>query len=439
MNTGPNRSANEQGEDRKSWSFGVLLGWHLRRGTRPGGTTGRPGRQWSVKAFADATGVGERTVRYWQRDQHLPPEIETIERILFGTDAGYSDWRLELRTAHAATSRREPLPSGPIFFGVPPRVLGFVGRADELDQLDEILIRGRPAALTQLVGRAAVQGLGGIGKTSLAVEYSHRFRDLYTGVWWCPAETRNGLIASLAELAVTLKASSGEDPDLEKSARAALTKLGEARGLWLLVYDNVTEPKEIADLLPSAGARVLITSRFSDWAGWAEEVPVDVLPIEEAVAVLRFRAGRPNDETAEGLAETLGRLPLALDHAAAYCKLTGISFTRYGERVRELMAKAPPGAVYSRSVAATFWLAIEKVEAESPGAVRLLCFFSVLGPDRIPLDLVDDTVVEHGARETALLALTSVSLIKHDPFPDGTPAITVHRLVQAETRSRIML
>lgn len=79
-----------------------------------------------------------------------------------------------------------------------------------------------------------------------------------------------------------------EEPDLEKSARAALTKLSQSRGLWLLVYDNVTDPQEIADLLPAAGARLLITSRFSDWAGWAEEVPIDVLPMEEAVALLRL-------------------------------------------------------------------------------------------------------------------------------------------------------
>ena len=58
----------------------------------------------------------------------------------------------------------------------------------------------------------------------------------------------------------------------------------EQRATWLLVYDNVTAPDDIADLLPSAGARVLITSRFSDWSELADEVALDVLPLEEAVA-----------------------------------------------------------------------------------------------------------------------------------------------------------
>jgi TIR domain len=56
------------------------------------------------------------------------------------------------------------------FIGVPPRIASFTGRADELDRLDAILTQDKPAAVTQAVGRAAVQGMGGVGKTSLAVE-----------------------------------------------------------------------------------------------------------------------------------------------------------------------------------------------------------------------------------------------------------------------------
>ena len=150
---------------------------------------------------------------------------------------------------------------------MPPRIASFTGRADELDRLDAILMQDKPAAVTQAsVGRAAVQGMGGVGKTSLAVEYAHRFRGLYAGVCWCPAETRTGLLSALAGLAVTLGAATAEEADVEKAAKAALRRLAEQRATWLLVYDNVPAPDAIADLLPSAGARVLITSRFSDWS-----------------------------------------------------------------------------------------------------------------------------------------------------------------------------
>src|SRR2546421_3580008 len=157
-------------------------------------------------------------------------------------------------------SQAAPPPPRP-FIGVPPRIASFTGRADELDRLDVILMQDKPVAVTQAsVGRAAVQGIGGVGKTSLAIEYAHRYRNLYAGVCWCPAETRTGLLSALANLAVSLGAARADEAGLEKSAKAALGRLAEQRATWLLVYDNVTSPEEIADLLPSAGARVLITS-----------------------------------------------------------------------------------------------------------------------------------------------------------------------------------
>jgi hypothetical protein len=151
------------------------------------------------------------------------------------------------------------------FIGVPPRIASFTGRVEELGRLDAILMQDKPAAVTQAsVGRAVVQGMGGVGKTALAVEYVHRFRGLYAGVCWCPAETRLGFLSALAGLAVRLGAATAEEADVEKAAKAALSRLAEQRATWLLVYDNVPAPDAIADLLPSAGARVLITSRFSE-------------------------------------------------------------------------------------------------------------------------------------------------------------------------------
>jgi hypothetical protein len=96
-----------QGGDPVQRTFGQWLKWHFLRGTRPGGKIDHPGRKWTVKAFAETVGVADRTIRYWLRDEHLPPDTETIERVLFGnieTTKGadtYAGWRLELRHAHA--------------------------------------------------------------------------------------------------------------------------------------------------------------------------------------------------------------------------------------------------------------------------------------------------------------------------------------------------
>ena len=182
-----------------------------------------------------------------------------LSDIPFQDLVGVLDAQERKRRIIAAAERQSqaaPPPPRP-FIGVPPRIASFTGRADELDRLDAILMQDKPAAVTQAsVGRAAVQGMGGVGKTSLAIEYAHRYRNLYAGVCWCPAETRTGLLSALASLAVTLGAATAEEADVEKAAKAALRRLAEQRATWLLVYDNVTAPD--AHSRPSAirwGAR----------------------------------------------------------------------------------------------------------------------------------------------------------------------------------------
>ena len=341
------------------------------------------------------------------------------------------------RIIAAAQCQSQAVPPRPRpFIGVPPRIAGFTGRGDELDRLDAILMQDKPAAVTQSASRVAVQGMGGVGKTSLAVEYAHRYRNLYAGACWCPAETRASLLTSLAELAATLGAASFQETDVEKVAIAALRHLSEQRATWLLVYDNVTAPDEIGDLLPSAGTRVLITSRFSDWGGWAEEVAVDVLSLEESVLLLQRRAGRNEADGAQKLAEALGRLPLALDHAAAYCKRTQMLFADYATKVSSLIATAPRGVGYPRSVAATFDLAISQAVAQCPSAEPMMAFLAQCAPERIPMTLVEGAIDEEGERLRAIAALAEMSLVRHDAFEDGKPALTVHRLVRAVARAR---
>jgi len=328
----------------------------------------------------------------------------------------------------------EPAPRP--FIGVPPRIASFTGRADELDRLDAILMHDKPAAVTHSVGRAAVQGMGGVGKSALAIEYAHRFRGLYAGVCWCPAETHTGLLSALAGLAVTLGAAAAEEVNLEKAANAALRRLAGQRATWLLVYDNVPEPKDIVELLPSGGARVLITSRFSDWSELADEVALDVLPLEEAATFLQSRAARSDAAGANTLAEALGNLPLALDHAAAYCKRTQMRFGDYTKKASSLIDIAPRGVGYPRSVAATFDLAITQAVTQCPAAEPLMAYLAHCAPDRTPMTLVEGAVEDEAERLQALAALAEVSLVQHHPFEDGTPAVTVHRLVQAVARAR---
>jgi hypothetical protein len=92
------------------------------------------------------------------------------------------------------------------------------------------------------------------------------------------------------------------------------------RATWLLIYDNVTAPDAIADLLPSVGARVLITSRFSDWSELADEVVLDVLPLAEAI-MLRHGLG-------DGEVESRGDAPGEYDGRKANCSSVWIDARR---------------------------------------------------------------------------------------------------------------
>jgi tetratricopeptide (TPR) repeat protein len=358
---------------------------------------------------------------------------------VYQTLEGIEDPEERKRRIIAAAERQSqaaPPPPRP-FIGVPPRIASFTGRAQQLDKLDAILMHDKPAAVTQAsVGRVAVQGMGGVGKTSLAIEYAYRFRGLYAGVCWCPAETRTGLLSALAGLAVTLRAATAEEADVEKAANAALRRLAEQRATWLLVYDNAPAPDAIEELLPSAGARVLITSRFLDWSELADEVELDVLPLEEAVAFLQSRTARSDAGGAKILADALGNLPLALDHAAAFCKRTQMRFADYAQKVSSLIEEAPRGVGYPRSVAATFGLAITEAVAQYRAAEALMAYLAQCAPERIPMTLVEGAIDEETERMKALAALAEFSLVKHDPFEDGTPAVTMHRLVQAVARAR---
>ena len=362
----------------------------------------------------------------------------------FSSAYGMAAW-CHLRRMYAADSeerRRRVIAAaegeaspGKLFLGVPPRIPVFTGRVEELERLDAILIKDN-AAVGQTIGLAAVQGLGGVGKTALAIEYAYRFRCLYEGVCWCPAETRVGLLSSLAGLLVLLGAAAAEEADVEKAAKAALRRLAEQRAPWLLIYDNVSSPDEIADLLPPAETRVLITSRFSDWGGWAEEVSLDVLPLEEAVALLQRRSGRSDAEGAKVLAEALGNLPLALEHAAAYCKRTQMRFADYAVKASSLIIAAPRGEGYPRSVAATFGLAITEAVAQCPAAEPIMAYLAQCSSERIPMTLIEGAVEDEAQRLQALTALAEVSLVKHHPFEDTTAAVTLHRLVQIVARTR---
>jgi len=321
-----------------------------------------------------------------------------------------------------------------IFENVPARVLNFTGREPILAELNKLLIPDYGNARSIQV---AIHGLGGVGKTSLAAEYAHRHASQFAGVWWAPAENRTLLINSLAAFAGQLVPSLAQEVDQERAARAGLAHISRSLKPYLLIFDNVETPDVLRDLVPAAGARLLITTRWADWGGRSAELPLHGLRPESAVELLQKRAERKDPAGAARLAAALGHLPLALDHAGAYCRLTGTGFDGYLEKIDRLLGRPPKGAPYPASVGATFDLAIENAASECRGAEALLGFCAFLGAERIPLDLIASDLPDEQERAEALLTLAAVSLVEHAELDIGEPAVTTHRLVQLAMRRRL--
>ncbi len=315
-----------------------------------------------------------------------------------------------------------------------PPSTAFVGRQPDLLRLHDILSTGQHAALTQSKTRASLSGLGGIGKTTLAAEYVHRYGNCYAGVCWLAAQTEAGLLFGLAELAERAGIVVA-GTDVSTAAGLALERNALLEN-WLIVYDNAPEPNAIRGFIPQSRVCVLITSRFSDWSSFAMEVPLEVLPIDEAVELLQRRANRKDELGAALLAETLGCFPLALDHAAATCRRAQIDFLDYANRYEQMLHTLPNASEYPQSVAVTFALAIEEAGKNCIATEALMAFVGLCAPDPIPMMLLEGAQSDERARTTATMALTELSLLTPVLSNEGSPTFVAHRLVQAVARAR---
>ncbi|ACF11502.1 TPR repeat-containing protein [Chlorobaculum parvum NCIB 8327] len=326
---------------------------------------------------------------------------------------------------------------------LPHRNPNFSGREQLLLELRESLTKGQKTALTQ----QALYGLGGIGKTKLAIEYAYRHSASYEVIWWIRSEEPSALASDYAGLALEL-----DLPEKEETNQAlvvqAVTRWLERNSNWLLIFDNARDADSIRSYLPrSASGHVLITSRNPDWKSVGNPLQMEVWERNESVAFLLKRTGRTDEAGADALAEALGDLPLALEQAAAYCDTKKRSFvdylTLFNTRRSELWnrEKAPDG--YHSTVATTWSLAFEEIR-KVPMAELLLSLCSIVAPDAIPRTLLERALEIYGEAvkkeesvdefmlDEAYEALRSYSLITLDE-----KFVTVHRLVQSVVRDRM--
>ncbi len=326
-----------------------------------------------------------------------------------------------------------------IWGGIPMRNPDFTGRETLLSNLRKALeTRSAASVLPQ-----TLHGMGGVGKTQLAVEFVYRYADQYDVVWWISAEQQSLVLQSLLDLSRRLGLPQTED--LRQAATMVIDALASTRLRWLLVYDNALDPDDITGLVPSAGGHVILTSRNQTWANVWDAIEVDIFDRPESVELIRKRGNEIARADAERLAETLGDLPLALDQAASWQSATGMPVDEYlslfDQHVQELLSEGRP-ANYPTTVAAFVNLAFDRLRVDAPAVAQLLELFAFLGAEPLSVSLLraaknaDISQPLRGVlRDSIKLSRTIRALRQYGLAKvSGDQSIQVHRLVQLVVR-----
>jgi tetratricopeptide (TPR) repeat protein len=328
----------------------------------------------------------------------------------------------------------------------------FVGRNAALDNLRAALMSGRGAAVTG----CALYGLGGVGKTRLAIEYALRHEADYSALLFVPAHDLATLNANLAELtsAEVLDLPEKEAREDEVKIEAALRWL-DAHPTWLMILDKVDDDEAVgavAELMARLkGGHVIVTARAANFPASVRKLALDALDESAATEFLlertRGKRAPAGDDEAQAreLAHELGGLALGLEQAGAYIARQRIGFARYltlwrekRDSVLNWFDRTTMSYDHGVGLAAAWAASVEKLTPESRRLLERLAF---LAPEPIPVSLLDVPVPGEAADYDAYEAragLYAYSLATQAKGEDGVAkGFVVHRLVQDFARRAV--
>lgn len=424
----------------------------------------REQRGWTQSEVAERIGSTRINVGRWEKGLTFPsPYYRQKLGELFGksiSELGLipegGDERDREEEVHTITDA-DPHISPPLvqpIWNVPYRRNPFfTGREEIITHLYTVLSNSRTAALTQA---QAISGLGGIGKTQIAVEYAYRYRDNYLAVFWINASTHEVLSADFASLATVLDLPEKHEQDQDTIVRAVKRWL-TTHTEWLLILDNVDMPEMVIDFLPvNVTGDMLLTTRLQALGTLAQSIEVEKMGPDESMTFLlrRIKALAPgasldrameeNQAQAIEIIAEMDGLPLALDQAGAYIEETRCGLSHYHDlyatRRKELLLRRGRFPIdHPDSVATTWSLSFQKIEWENPSAADLLRLLTFLDPDAIPEEIITSGAVELGPElievasdplklNTIIELLLSYSLIRRT---SEVKSLSIHRLVQA--------
>jgi len=333
----------------------------------------------------------------------------------------------------------------------------FVGRDSLLRDLREKLQETKPKKYQH---RIAISGMGGVGKTQVAIEYSNRYRDDYSAIYWISAVNQAALLSGFRGIATETKClpAGSEELTAVKEAQKVLSWL-QLQKNWLLVIDNLDDVSVADGFLPRMDTgHTLITTRNPD----AKRIPaegfeirelsqfeaVELLVISSELSEIDFPTLRKDATT---VVDELRCLPLAIDQAAALIRSSRISINTFlnlyrNSRKEVLQEKSGSKHIYPNSVAATFLLSMDRLKETKYGtqATKLLHLFVFLNPDGILIEFLQ--AGRDGSEELRQLMenefvfnrsvamLVELSLVRRSQKEDS---IILHRLIQAVVQDEL--
>src|SRR5690242_4246850 len=302
-------------------------------------------------------------------------------------------------------------------------------------------------------------GLGGTGKTQLALAVAHALWDRHALdlVLWLTPSNRDAVITGYAQAMQDVGRSTTDGP--EAAAAHFLDWLTGTDRPWLVILDDLADAAALEGLWPHGPrGRVLVTSRRPDTAVRAyrpRAVEVGPFSPREALAYLSSKLDADPDQWigALDLAGDLGYLPLALAQAAALMADTGLDCRQYRARVADRMQRLAggPAGAYPSIVASTWALATEFAEQIPPAGLArpALALIAMLDPNGIPGAVLTSQAacafltryrrgapVDEMQARAALYNLARAGLVSIDTT-SAARTVRVHSVVQATVQQNL--
>jgi tetratricopeptide (TPR) repeat protein len=330
----------------------------------------------------------------------------------------------------------------------------FVGRQNEIDRLEKLIIHSRGPTKT------AICGLGGIGKTQIALELAYRAREKVPGgsVFWIPCTSHENIQQAYLSIASSLGMTNIKPAEVEEQVKAFLSR--EHSGTWLLIFDNADDMElltkgsatapPLKDVLPqSEDGHILFTTRNRKLAVKVAAPNVLSIPeidqdtAKEIFEKLLIQKGLLQDDYATtALLEQVGFLPLAISQAAAYINENGISLSDYlsllGEQERSMIEMLSEEfedegryAEIQNPVATTWWISFVQIQQLDELAAGYLSFMACIDPRDIPQSILPPAV--SAKKQTEAIGLLKAYSFLTTQARDGL--FSLHRLVHLATRN----